>query len=367
MNGATITRLAPRASFPHSPGLGASERAFINQFQGGFPVTGRPFSRVAARLGTTESLLLEQTTTLLDAGLLSRFGPLYNAPRVGGQQTLAALAVPPWRFDEVAETVNALDGVAHNYQRDHTLNMWFVVATESPHGVARTLDEIEARTGLAVLDFPKLHEFHIGLWLHLGDDGGVDTMPLPTSLMAPHPSPVVPHSLDTLDRALMAATQSGLPIAPDPYGQVARTLGEPRSLVLERLRAMLETGAIRRIGAIPNHYRLGLRANGMTVWDIPDERAEELGARVGALDFVSHCYLRPRRPGLWPYNLFAMVHGMDRAQVHAKAERIALLLGKSCRGRDTLFSTRVLKKTGLRIPSMPGPDINTNGKAPCSA
>jgi DNA-binding Lrp family transcriptional regulator len=111
---------------------------------------------------------------------------------------------------------------------------------------------------------------------------------------------------------------------------------------------MLRSGAVRRIGAVPNHYRLGLRGNAMSVWDVPDEEAEALGERVGALDFVSHCYLRPRRLPVWPYNLFAMVHGRDRVEVKEKAALIAELLGDACRRQALLFSTEVLKKTGLR-------------------
>jgi DNA-binding Lrp family transcriptional regulator len=119
--------------------------------------------------------------------------------------------------------------------------------------------------------------------------------------------------------------------------------------VLARLQGMLASGVIRRVGAVPNHYRLGLRGNGMSVWDVPDERAEELGRAIGALDCVSHCYLRPRHAGIWPYNLFAMLHGADRQVVEVKARRIAHLLGRQCRGHDILFSSAVLKKTGLRL------------------
>jgi DNA-binding Lrp family transcriptional regulator len=106
---------------------------------------------------------------------------------------------------------------------------------------------------------------------------------------------------------------------------------------------------IRRIGAVPNHYALGYKANGMTVWDVPDEKVDELGERVGALDFVSHCYRRPRHLPEWPYNFFAMVHGHDKPEVEAQVHRIAELLGDADRGHDILFSTRILKKTGLRI------------------
>lgn len=112
---------------------------------------------------------------------------------------------------------------------------------------------------------------------------------------------------------------------------------------------MVEQGIVRRIGAVPNHYRLGYLANGMSVWDIPDEAVSEAGRQVGALDFVSHSYRRPRHPPIWPYNLFAMVHGRARAEVEAKVARIAELLGSLDRGHEVVYSTRILKKTGLRL------------------
>ena len=106
---------------------------------------------------------------------------------------------------------------------------------------------------------------------------------------------------------------------------------------------------IRRIGAVPNHYALGLAANGMSVWDIADHRIDDIGRLVGALDFVSHCYSRPRHKPIWPYNLFAMVHGHSQAEVEAKVERIAGLIGSASRSHEVLYSTGILKKTGLRI------------------
>ena len=118
---------------------------------------------------------------------------------------------------------------------------------------------------------------------------------------------------------------------------------------MRRMQRMLDLGIIRRIGAVPNHYALGYRANGMTVWDVADDQIDELGARVGRLDFVTHCYQRPRHLPDWPYNLFAMVHGRTREEVEEKARVIAVLLGAASRGDDILYSTRILKKTGLRI------------------
>lgn len=155
--------------------------------------------------------------------------------------------------------------------------------------------------------------------------------------------------VDAVDRRIVAATQGGLPLCARPYATVAEGLGLTEAEVMARLRRMQETGVIRRIGAVPNHYALGYRANGMSVWDVPDERVGELGRRVGALPFVSHAYRRPRHPPLWPYNLFAMVHGRGRDEVEQKVRQIADLLGEEARAHTVLYSTRILKKTGLRI------------------
>jgi len=155
--------------------------------------------------------------------------------------------------------------------------------------------------------------------------------------------------LDALDRRLIVATQAGLPRVSRPYDAIGGELGIGGEEVIARLRRMLETGVIRRIGAVPNHYAIGYTANGMSVWDVADERIDELGRRVGALDCVTHCYRRPRALPAWPYNLFAMVHGSSREEVLAKAKDIRGLLGDACRASDVLFSTRILKKSGLRI------------------
>lgn len=155
--------------------------------------------------------------------------------------------------------------------------------------------------------------------------------------------------LDVIDRAIVQATQAGLPLTPQPYHAIAEQIGVPPEVVMRRMQAMLDDGVIRRIGAVPNHYALGWNANGMTVWDVVNDKIDDLGPQVGALEFVSHCYRRPRRLPDWRYNLFAMVHGRDRAEVEAKAEQIAELLGQNCRARSILYSTKILKKTGLRI------------------
>jgi DNA-binding Lrp family transcriptional regulator len=148
-------------------------------------------------------------------------------------------------------------------------------------------------------------------------------------------------TLDAIDRQIVVATQAGLPLVAEPYAALARQLGLETSEVT--------AGIIRRIAAVPNHYALGYTANGMSVWNVTDDRIIEVGRQVGALDYVSHCYQRPRHLPLWPYNLFAMVHGLSREDVETKVGTIVALLGEYCRGHEVLYSKRILKKTGLRI------------------
>ena len=155
--------------------------------------------------------------------------------------------------------------------------------------------------------------------------------------------------LDVTDRRLIVATQGGLPRVSRPYDVIADQLDIPSDEVLRRLQRMLDSGVIRRIGAVPNHYAIGYTANGMSVWDVDDERVDELGVAVGGLEFVTHCYRRPRRLPDWPYNLFAMVHSQNRDEVAARVAEIAILLGDACTAHDILYSTAILKKTGLRI------------------
>jgi DNA-binding Lrp family transcriptional regulator len=253
------------------------------------------------------------------------------------------MAVPEPDFASVAEQLAGLPEVAHNYRRDHELNMWFVLAAPSEPALQEAVRRIHARTGLRVYDFPKLAEYHLGFWLHLGPDGNPGLRRWERDL------PVEAPRCDALDRALVAATQAGLPLVAEPYGEIGDRLRCDPGTVLDRLAQLLAGGAIRRIGAVPNHYRLGLRGNGMTVWDIEDAEVDGLGAEVGALECVSHCYRRPRRLPLWPYNLFAMVHGQDRTQVLDATRRIESLVGPHCRDHRVLFSEAVLKKTGLRF------------------
>lgn len=158
-------------------------------------------------------------------------------------------------------------------------------------------------------------------------------------------------NIDHVDVAIIRASQAGLAMVQRPFQAIAEMVGATEAEVIARLASMKEAGVVRRIAAVPNHYSLGLSANGMSVWDIDDSEIDRLGPAVGQLDFVTHCYRRPRIGAVWHYNLFAMVHGRSRDEANEKVAAIARLLGPAARSHDVLFSTRILKKTGFRLPA----------------
>jgi DNA-binding Lrp family transcriptional regulator len=141
------------------------DREIINVLQGGFPICNAPYRQVALALNITEAELLTRLQNLRANGILTRFGPLYNAEQMGGALTLAAVKAPEDRFDEIADIINAFPEVAHNYARRHTLNMWFVIATETPWQVQQTIEAIERQTGLTVYNMPKIKEYFVNLKL----------------------------------------------------------------------------------------------------------------------------------------------------------------------------------------------------------
>jgi len=145
----------------------AVDRAIVNALQGGFPLTPRPFRDAGAQIGLSEDELIGRIRGLLDSGRLSRFGPLWNAARIGGDQCLAAMAVPQERFEEVAVKVNAFPEVAHNYERAHAFNMWFVISAERAERISAVIAEIEQQTGLKVYPMPKSQEFFLGFRVEL--------------------------------------------------------------------------------------------------------------------------------------------------------------------------------------------------------
>jgi DNA-binding Lrp family transcriptional regulator len=339
-----------------SEDLGTVDRAVLNAFQGGFPVVERPFEPAASALADygvdiDADELLTRVQDLDDAGVLTRFGALINAEAIGGTATLVATHAPEDSYDEHAELINAHPEVAHNYEREHPhLNMWFVVSVAEEGRVEEVLSEIEAETGEETYNLPKQQEFHVGAKFPVE---GPQTQAIDCSDLGPDVTPTEGRSLTADELDLVLEIQDGLPITATPYADVADAIDADVDWVLETIQRFNLEGKVRRVGVIPNHYALGYSENGMTVWDVPDEVIDEVGPAIAEFDFVTHCYERPRHDGVWPYNFFAMTHGRSEAESQERIQQVRDRMAEhwdvSEDDWDTLFSTRILKKTGIRL------------------
>ncbi|MFQ3318909.1 MAG: DNA-binding Lrp family transcriptional regulator [Natronomonas sp.] len=338
-------------------GLGRVDTAIINAYQGGFPVVERPFEPAAEALrergiDVSAAELLERVQQLDEEGVLTRFGALINAQEIGGAATLVAMHAPEERFDEIAAQVNDHREVAHNYERAHPhLNMWFVVSVADPDEVDCVLRDTEAETGQETYNLPKEQEFRVEAKFLL--DGPISDGDVDRSELGPDVEPAERETLTPDERDLVLEIQDGLPISETPYADVAAELGVDTEWAIRTIKRFNAEEKVRRVGVIPNHYELGYTENGMTVWNVPDEKVDEVGPEVAALGFVTHCYQRPRHDGVWPYNFFAMTHGRSEAESEQRVQRVKETMEEHWDvgddDWDTLFSTQILKKTGIRM------------------
>jgi DNA-binding Lrp family transcriptional regulator len=337
--------------------LSMLDRAIVNAFQGGFPVVEQPFEPAAAALRergieVTAGALLERIQELDESGVLTRFGALVNAEEIGGAATLVALHAPENRFEETAEQVNSYREVAHNYRREHPhLNMWFVVSVADADRIEEVLSSIERDTGQTPYNLPKQREFRVEAKFLI--DGPIPEGDVDLSGAGPSVETVERDHLTPQERDLVLEIQDGLPLTATPYRDVAAAIGAEPSWVVETIARFNAEGKIRRVGVIPNHYALGYTENGMTVWNVPDDRIDTVGTAVASLSFVTHCYQRPRHEGVWPYNFFAMTHGRSEAESEQRIQQVREVMAEywdvGTDDWDTLFSSEILKKTGIRM------------------
>ncbi len=337
--------------------LSTLDRAIVNAFQGGFPVVEQPFEPAAAALrdrgiDVTAEQLLARVQELDESGVLTRFGALVNAEEIGGAATLVAMHAPADRFEEIAEQVNSHREVAHNYEREHPhLNMWFVVSVADADRIDEVLAEIEAETGQRTYNLPKRREFRVEAKFLI--DGPIPDGDVDLSTAGPDIDPIEREHLTPQERDLVLAIQDGLPLTATPYRDVADAIDADPDWVVRTIKRFDREGKVRRVGVIPNHYALGYTENGMTVWNVPDDLVETVGPAVASLPFVTHCYQRPRHEGVWPYNFFAMTHGRSEAESERRIQQVRDVMDEHWDvgddDWDTLFSTRILKKTGIRL------------------
>ena len=339
---------APIASL--SQPMHAFEFSLLNRFQRDFPLLARPYAALAQQLDSDEASVIASLRHLQQSGTISRVGAVFR-PNAIGASALAALAVSAERLSEVAALVSARAEVNHNYEREHHYNLWFVATAATQECLHAALHEIELACDCgAVLILPMLEDFHIDLGFDLSASGQQyreQTRPLACGerANAAHLTALV--SLNESEKILLAALQNGLPLVSQPFGE----LGVPQEFALATIARWCQQGVIKRFGVIVRHHELGFNANAMVVWDVPDAEVSDVGRRIAASGRVTLCYRRPRHMPHWPYNLFCMIHGKDRAEVEARIIALAGVCGIDQYVHTTLFSQRRFKQRGAHYMS----------------
>lgn len=312
-----------------------TELALIDRWQHGFPLVERPFEVVGrfAALGQDETIGIFRK--MRENDVISRVGAVVR-PNTVGASTLAAMQVPCERLEQVAGIVSREPLVTHNYEREHALNLWFVITGASPDAIASTIARIRRRTGIEVVDLPMLQAYHLGLGFSLGA-----APPQRREIASP-----ADYRPDPRDKAILAAIEDGLPLIERPYRAVADRLDIGQSDVIDRLDHMKASGIVTRFGCVVRHEKLGYRSNAMAVWDVPEDRLDEIVESFARHPKVTLCYRRPRRLPLWPYNIFCMVHARSRWDALAVIDEINLEADTGLLRQTVLFSTRCFKQRG---------------------
>lgn len=326
----------------------AIEQRLLNEYQHDFPLVKRPFLAIGEQLGIEENEVIERLEHLSAQGVVSRVGPVFS-PGCIGASTLAALAVPPEKLDELAEWINAQPEVNHNYEREHAYNLWFVAAAPDQAWLESVLQKISEHCGYPMLVLPLVERFHIDLGFDLnktGDDSPRCLMQKPAENRSAGSSALV--QLNKVQTAIVAELQSGIQLNQQPFAALSANINQEEDAVIRQVSDWRDQGIIKRFGVVVRHHELGYRENAMVVWDISDDQVSALGHLAAQQAGVTLCYRRPRQLPDWPFNLFCMVHGTNRDVVLAQIANLSKNAGLEAYPTQVLFSCRRFKQRGAQ-------------------
>jgi DNA-binding Lrp family transcriptional regulator len=305
--------------------------------QKGIPLVADPWSVLAEELGLGRAAILAQLNAWSDEGKLREISAVLEGSVLGWDSALVAGTVPEERIDEVAAVVSAHPTVTHNYMREHTFNLWFTISVPPHMSLERTLELLAEEAGVSAFrPLRRTRTFKIGVNFDLKKQTSL------TENVAITEKPSV--DFGPREQLFCRALQTPLPLVEAPFQALAETFGFSAEELLAFANEHMG-GAVRRYVATYRHRKLGVRGNGMSVWNIPDEQQDELGLQLAAAPEVSHCYARNAVDG-FPFTTYAMIHGPDRESVLGVAQRLSGEIGID--DYTVLFSTREFKKTRLR-------------------
>ena len=308
----------------------------LYRMQQSFPLTERPFLELANDLGVSEDEVLELVKSLKEEGLIRQTSAIFDTKRLGYKSSLVAFKVDSDKIDRVAEIINAHPGVSHNYLRDHDFNIWFTIAVapDSKLGLEQTVEILKEQSGASEsIILPTLKLFKIAVKM---DTTGKRAKREQVK-RAKHKA----IEITKQHKAAIMELQKDIDIVKEPFRKAVEKLGKSYDEYFALANELKEAGVMRRFATILRHRKAGFNANAMSVWEAPEERAEEIGEKLASFSAVSHCYLRPSFPN-WRYNLFAMVHAKTHEESDALIEEMAKETGLT--NYRKLYSTKEFKK-----------------------
>jgi siroheme decarboxylase len=321
--------------------------ALLSNFQHDFPLLDRPFLAIAGQLALSEQAVLRSLRQFRQTGPLSRIGAVW-ARGAGGAAALCALQVPRDRLEQVAAEVSREPAVNHNYEREHAWNLWYVLTGVDATEVRTTADRLARAADAPALFLPMVRAYRVDLGFDLHAE---HAQPRP-KLQDEGPVPAVPPA----EQSLAALAERGLSLVQRPFDLWAAELGWSSSAVLDTLKRWKTVGTLRRFGMVVRHHDVGFSANAMTVIQAPQDQADALGQALAAQPGVTLAYQRETDPR-WPYNLYFMVHGRERAAAEQLVTQALAASGTAGLPHHSLFSLRRFKQTGGRYFGAARPEL----------
>lgn len=319
-----------------APTMDDLDKKLLTKIQFNFPLDRRPYLKLAEQLQTTEEEVIRRLGQLLDQKVIRQISAIFDTRNLGYTSSLVAMRIPAEELSQVARRINTFPGVSHNYKRENQFNLWFTVAVPPGRDLNETVKimayEADAETTLIL---PTLKLFKIGVKLDVTgtSDGLVQE--------AKQEFKRVRRTFGEKEIEIVKALQKDLELVPRPFALIADQIGVTEDQVFAIMEAFIQEGVMRRYAAVLHHRKAGFAYNGMGVWQVPEERIEELGWQMGSFRGVSHCYQRPVYPE-WPYALYTMVHGMKQEECEKIIQGIAEASGMT--EYKILYSTVEYKK-----------------------
>lgn len=319
--------------------MDALDKEILNEIQWTFPLVRQPYMEMAKKFKISEDELMQRLVALKKSGVIRQLSAIFDTRKLGYKSALIAMSIEPEKLDYVANQINKHPGVSHNYERNHDYNLWFTLAVPPESDLKTEVDKLSKLSGIIKTRLlPTIKLFKIGVKLDMVEDKAAEVKPTEEKKKISD----VKFIATEKDKEYIRELQKDLEIIKRPFLKSAQKLGITEEQLLEKVRHYEEIGVMRRFAAILRHRDAGFIANGMIVWNVPVEKIDEIGSKLGAFPQVSHCYQRPVYKD-WPYNIFSMIHCKSQQDAEKMAKEIQKQIGID--DYRILFSSREFKKT----------------------